>query len=620
VTFTYIERKRYTLLQITVVLFLWLISHNNFAYSQQVNSTLLNQIEKIPTNTSDNISAALKLADNIRRFEPLKFQRILKKVSSENNLTNPQQHLFNYLLGYDHAYNGRFDSAKIQLKSILLSNASKQIKFRSSYTLVDIYARKKMWFEGLALIASNIKASAYIHNSDYYQAHLTTIIIFYKRMKQYELSFHYINELLAQTLSPKLNCVAKQLAIESKFNLNQLTSNDPAIYIALNSCEKINDNMVSNIIRIYQARAFLAEQNINGAINSLLPYIEAVNSTHYPELITGVNNILAQAYWQANDLTQSKHYAEQAALSNTSHNNVNQSAKTYKLLYQIAKQEGKPYLALSYHEKYSGFDKIDSDDVKNKNLSFQLAQNKHLVQQSEIELLNKKNHLLAAEQTLAETKMNNRHLIIILLTFIIVVLTLGGLRLWRTHKRVKELSEYDPLTGIFNRGHFTQVTLSALEYCQNAKQDLSVIMFDLDHFKKINDCYGHHCGDWALKEVTKACEKLGRKNDIFARIGGEEFCIILPSCNIDVAMLRAEACRAAIQAIITEGSGCGKFSITASFGVTDVNRSGYSLEKLVGDADFAAYASKHADRNRVTMFQVPEENKPAALNTAWEYT
>ncbi len=476
-----------------------------------------------------------------------------------------------------------------------------------------------MWLEGLALIASNIKASAYINNSDYYQAHLTTIIIFYKRMQQYELSLHYINELLAQTLSPKLNCVAKQLAIESKFHLNQLTSSEPAIYIALNSCEQINDNMVSSIIRIYQARAYLAEQNIKGAINSLLPYIKAVKSTHYPELITGVNNILAQAYWQANDLTKSKYYAEQAALSNTSHNNVNQSAKTYKLLYLIAKKEGKPYLALKYHEKYSGFDKLDSDDVKSKNLSFQLAQNKHLVQQSEIELLNKNNYLLAAEQSFAETKMNNRHLIIILLTLIIVVLTLGGLRLWRTHKRVKELAEYDPLTGIFNRGHFTQVTLSALKYCQNAEQDLSVIMFYLDLFKKINDSFGHLCGDWALKQVTKTCEKLGRQNDIFARLGGEEFCIILPSCNIDVAMLRAEACRAAIEKIITEESGC-KFSITASFGVTDINRSGFTLEKLIGDADFAAYESKHAGRNRVTMFNVPEENQQAELNTAWDYT
>ncbi len=91
-TFTHIQRKKYILLQITLVLFLWLTSHKNLAYSQQVNSKLSNQKEQIPTKTSDNISAALKLADDIRRFKPVKFQRILKNVSKENNLTNQQQH------------------------------------------------------------------------------------------------------------------------------------------------------------------------------------------------------------------------------------------------------------------------------------------------------------------------------------------------------------------------------------------------------------------------------------------------------------------------------------------------------------------------------------------------
>ncbi len=567
---------------------------------------------------SDN-SAALKLADDTRRYQPLIFQKIMAKLAKVSDLTHEQQSLFNFLLGYQHTYKGRFNNAEKSFTDLLSSKASKLIKFRASYTLIHVYARKKMWFEGLALVADNIKQAATIKNTQHYQAHLTAIITFYKKMQQYDLSLHYIRELSALTLSPKLDCLAKQLAIESKSYLNQLASNSPEIYSAINSCEKINDNMVSSIIRVYQARSYLAEQNNNGAINSLVPYLEAVKSTHYPELITGVNNILAQAYWQSNDITNSKYYAEQAALSNVTNSNVNQSAKTYKLLYQIAKRESKPYLALSYHEKYAAFDKIDSDDIKNKHLSFQLAQNKHLVQESRIELLSEKNNLLSAEQTLAKTKANNRHLVIILLSFIIMVLTLGGLRLWRTHKRVKELAEFDPLTGIFNRGHFTQVTLSALKYCQNAEQDLSVIMFDLDHFKKINDSFGHLCGDWALKEVTKACEKLGRQNDIFARLGGEEFCIVLPSCNIDVAMLRAEACRVAIEEIITEQSGCD-FTITASFGVTDITRSGFTLEKLLGDSDFAAYESKHSGRNRVTMFQVAEiENKQAQLDTTWGY-
>ena len=140
-------------------------------------------------------------------------------------------------------------------------------------------------------------------------------------------------------------------------------------------------------------------------------------------------------------------------------------------------------------------------------------------------------------------------------------------------------------------------------------------MFDLDHFKKINDSFGHGCGDWALKETIKVCKSIGRQNDIFARLGGEEFCLVLPSCNIDAAMLRAEDCRAAIEAIITEES-THDFTITASFGVTDVKRSGFNLDKLLADADMAAYESKNAGRNRVTVHQVPEPKKPS-LDNAW---
>ena len=614
----FIESKKHKRLHIIGVLFLWLITYCNLASGQQENLPYSVHSEQIVLTNQDDISATLMLADEIRRFQPLKFQQLMQNLAIKSDLTIEQQHRFNFLKGYGYTYNGQFDSAEEQFKSILASNADKLIKFRASYTLVHVYAAKKMWLEGLARIATNIKTAASIDNSVRYYEHLTTTILFYKKMKQYDLSLHYIKVLLAHTLPPKIDCVAKQLAIETKFHLNKLSSNDPDITIAINSCEKTNDNMVSSIIRIYQARAYLAEKNVSRAIDSLLPFLGAAKNTYYPELITGINNVLAQAYWQANDISNSKLYAEKALLSNNNNSNVNQAAKAYKLLYQIAKTENNSSSALRFHEKYTELDRLYSDDIKTKHLAFQLAKNKNLVQQNKIDLLNEKNNVLAAEQALVATKVTNRHLVLVLLTFIIVSLTLFGLRLWRTHKRVRELAEYDALTGIFNRGHFTQVTNSALKYCQSAEQDLCVIMFDLDHFKKINDCYGHACGDWALKEVTNACKKLGRKNDIFARIGGEEFCIVLPSCNINTAMLRAEDCRAAIEAIITEASGCD-FTITASFGVTDIRRSGFELEKLLADADFAAYTSKHADRNRVTMFQVPAKNRAEKLDSSWGF-
>ena len=182
------------------------------------------------------------------------------------------------------------------------------------------------------------------------------------------------------------------------------------------------------------------------------------------------------------------------------------------------------------------------------------------------------------------------------------VLTFWGYRLLKAHKRIKELAEHDALTGIFNRGHFTHIANNALKYCQSTGQELSIIMFDLDHFKKINDSYGHACGDWALKKTVEVCKSLGRQNDIFARLGGEEFCILLTSCDKKAALQRAEACRLAIADINTKDSGF-EFTITASFGVTDAKTSGFKLEKLLADADSAAYSAKNAGRNQTVVFQ-----------------
>ena len=195
---------------------------------------------------------------------------------------------------------------------------------------------------------------------------------------------------------------------------------------------------------------------------------------------------------------------------------------------------------------------------------------------------------------------------ITILTIAIALFLLWAGRLWKSHKRIKQLAEYDTLTGIFSRGHFTQVTTSALSYCRSSQQPLSLIMFDLDFFKKVNDSYGHACGDWVLKEVVRVCQAIGRTNDIFARVGGEEFCLVLPSCQLNAAINRAEACRAAIESINTSATG-HNFSVTASFGVTDAKHSGYNINKVLADADLAMYQSKHNGRNKVTEFQVNDE-------------
>ena len=560
------------------------------------------------TLSNKEITEKLSHADKYKRSEPTKFKQLIVELAQQKNLTTQQQHYLNLLDSYHLTFIGEYESAEKKLKDILNSNASSLIKFRANYALINISMPANNWLDGLQYVTKNINALPTINNSEHYQNGLLITIIFYNQIAQHALALNYIDQLAKQKLSAKNDCWLRQLTLEAKFKLNLLKSTDTALEKTIQKCIITENKIHANIVRTYKARLYLQEDMPEAAISFMLGNLEEVRATQYPMLIAEMANVIAKAYWQINDIDNAQSYATEALTINKNMSNLLQGVDTYFLLYKIAKKQQNLSHALDYFEKYTKVERNQLEGEKAKHLAFQIAQHQSYEQKNQIKLLHDKNALLISKQALAKAKVANVQMFIAILTVAIALLVLWAGRLWQSHKRIKELAEYDALTGIYNRGHFTHVTNSALKYCQNAKQELSLIMFDLDYFKKINDNFGHACGDWALKETIKVCQNIGRKNDIFARLGGEEFCLVLPSCNIEAAKLRAEACRAAIEDIISEESGC-EFSITASFGVTDVKRSGFDLEKLLADADYAAYASKHAGRNKVTVFEAKDSDK-----------
>jgi diguanylate cyclase (GGDEF)-like protein len=136
---------------------------------------------------------------------------------------------------------------------------------------------------------------------------------------------------------------------------------------------------------------------------------------------------------------------------------------------------------------------------------------------------------------------------------------------------------------------------------------LSVLLADLDHFKTVNDTYGHPYGDIVLKEVGKAFFRHCRSSDLCARYGGEEFAILLPETRVEEARLVAERLCAAVRKLKLSHSS-GDIQITTSFGVTCVDTtSPQSLEELLEQADHALYEAKHNGRNRVEVYTGPRD-------------
>ncbi|HUT63879.1 MAG TPA: GGDEF domain-containing protein [Anaerolineae bacterium] len=166
------------------------------------------------------------------------------------------------------------------------------------------------------------------------------------------------------------------------------------------------------------------------------------------------------------------------------------------------------------------------------------------------------------------------------------------------NKLLEEQSRRDALTNIFNRRVFEEKVSAELARYIRYKKPFSLIFFDIDRFKNVNDTYGHDTGDRVLKEITARTREALRKTDIFARYGGEEFVIILPETDLTQAVNVAEKLHDIIQKNIFEHEG-DRIPITVSVGVTEVQESDRDPESILHRADSNMYKAKDKGRNRV---------------------
>jgi len=180
--------------------------------------------------------------------------------------------------------------------------------------------------------------------------------------------------------------------------------------------------------------------------------------------------------------------------------------------------------------------------------------------------------------------------------------------------RYRELSLTDPLTGLYNQRYFKSRLIEEVSRAIRHEVKLSLVFCDIDHFKKVNDEYGHNIGDEVLKHTAQilrgAIDELQvvsrlRKSDIVARYGGEEFVVILPETGREGAAVAAEKMRKLIvsQAYKIDGI---DLQISMSFGVADVSEPVQDIDQLIKNADHAMYKVKHNGRNRVEVFTASE--------------
>lgn len=168
----------------------------------------------------------------------------------------------------------------------------------------------------------------------------------------------------------------------------------------------------------------------------------------------------------------------------------------------------------------------------------------------------------------------------------------------RYHEEIYQLATIDPLTGLYNRRQFLELLERELARTASRLRPLTLLILDLDHFKQINDQYGHSAGDMVLKQVAAALQAGASEDCIVARIGGEEFAAVLPEQDVGVAVPFAQYLCDTIASLELDAQ-CGARRITVSIGVAVWRREMTSASELLRAADVELYRAKQGGRNRV---------------------
>jgi diguanylate cyclase (GGDEF)-like protein len=169
---------------------------------------------------------------------------------------------------------------------------------------------------------------------------------------------------------------------------------------------------------------------------------------------------------------------------------------------------------------------------------------------------------------------------------------------WQQISELKRLASTDQLTGLGNRAHFMDSAAAELRRSDRFRRELTMLMIDLDFFKRINDRHGHAAGDEALRVFSKVLVRETRAFDLLGRIGGEEFAVVLTETGSDAGLQIAERLRSAVEAASFVFQESGPIRFTVSIGAA-LLQSGDNLDSLLARADGALYRAKHAGRNRV---------------------
>lgn len=398
-------------------------------------------------------------------------------------------------------------------------------------------------------------------------------------------------------------CVGLANKVETNYMRGNNALAHSVVPDAILACDENKNQFFTLIVRTLAAIDLIDSGSYAKGIAASLPLLQQFSALNKEsDYVTQLTESVARAYLKTGNAERAEHYGLQAHQRAQSGGVLILQEKTSETMAAIKRAQGQLASAMAYYDINLALKKKVLDDQVQKNLAYQRVKFETQDKANQLALLEQKNQNLGIEKKLQQGKYQN---LVLLMTLGLVALAILGTWLARTLQQksiFRKSAQVDGLTQVSNRAHFTE---SAQQAFRDTSRRVSLVLFDMDFFKKVNDTYGHATGDWVLTTVCETVKAHLRKTDLMGRLGGEEFAMCLPVFSEEEVLALAERCRAAVAAIDTAPSGFS-FEITSSFGIaTRAIGEHTSFEATLAAADKALYFSKNEGRNRVTLYQHP---------------
>jgi len=554
-----------------------------------------------PSRAADGTEQLLTQADAIRSSDPKTFLGLLGRLDKDAAHMSPSQvrHL-QLLHAYGQIFSGRHDLVIEQAEKLFAQAPEPDLKVRAGLLVANSAAITRDFSLGLRYLAKTMELENSV-GPELRQTAIGVAAVLHNQLGQYALGQYYAERLLEQEPTPRNRCFGHQLQVEALWGLGSWVKDDAVVDQAIADCDAQHEAIAANLLRGDMARHWAAQGQAPRAIELLESHLADVEATRYPRLIGEIHGLLAEYKLMVGDINGAEQNARSALAKGAKDAYSLPLVAAHKVLYEVALRRGNLPAALGEYRAYAEADKARLDEIKAREFAFQLSRSELQQKNQAIQLLSKQNEVLRLQQEVTKQSARSSQLLLGLLAFLVVSLVYWGFKVKRTQKRFQHLAQVDTLTGICNRAHLRQQAEDAIAQCRSRGWPVGMLVFDLDNFKGVNDRYGHAGGDWILEQVAQACAGVCRGGELFGRLGGEEFGIVLPDRDLDATERVAEACRAALATIDTSGLG-ESFTVTASFGCTVTVLSGYDYERLLAHADEAMYAAKHGGRNCIRRY------------------